>query len=108
MYVRWDAGWPSGASPTPRSGVAPLDGVTSIRAKPTPRSGVAPGPSGVAPGVVVLQQIGAEALGAGDGLVVFPCVDAGLVAAEEDVGDSPAVVFGGAGVDGGLEEVVLE
>ena len=41
---------PSGAKPTPRSGVAPgssgvapLDGVSPIRACPTSRSGVAPG-----------------------------------------------------------------
>ena len=56
----------------------------------------------------LFEEVGAEEAGAGEGLVVLPLGDAGFVAAEEDVGDAPAVVVGRAGVDRRLEEVVLE
>lgn len=54
------------------------------------------------------EEVGAEFLGAFHGLGDFPFFDFGGVAGEEDVGDFPAFVVGGAGVDGGGEEVVLE
>lgn len=56
----------------------------------------------------LFEEVGAEAEGAFEGLVVAPLGYACFVAREEDFGYAPAVVVSGTGVDGWCEEVVLE
>lgn len=58
--------------------------------------------------IVSFEEVGAEAEGALDGLVVAPLGDFGFVAREEDIGHAPPFVFRRTGVDGGREEVVLK
>ena len=59
-------------------------------------------------GLVVGEEVGTQEAGAGEGLLFLPTVDGGMVAGKEDVGDTPAVELGGAGVDGRCQEIVLE
>ena len=57
---------------------------------------------------LLLEEVGAEAAGALEGLFVFPLGDFCFVSREQDLWDFPAFVDGGAGVDGAFQEVVLE
>ena len=58
--------------------------------------------------LVLFQEMGAALTRALDGLLVLPGADQLGIAAQEDVGDFPAVVFGRAGVDRGSDEAFLE
>lgn len=54
------------------------------------------------------EEIGTQPPGALQSLVVAPLVNFGLMAGEENVGDTPAVVVGGTAVDGRCEQIVLK
>ena len=56
----------------------------------------------------LVQQAWTALAGAGEGLFVLPGLDELGIAGEEDVGDFPAVEFGGTGIDGRGDQAVLE
>ena len=66
------------------------------------------GAGGVAASLRPRSRSGRRSAGALEALLLLPLLDLGVVAAEEDLGDGPAAVVGGAGVLGVLEQTVRE
>ena len=56
----------------------------------------------------LIEEVGPQAARTLERLLHLPALDAGGMAAQQHLGHRPALVLGGAGVDGWRQEVVLE